>query len=1000
MPLTADKVIVEFEAKLAKYNADIASSAKRFEQATSSQARQIQNLERQIKASSSSIGGTLKGLAAGFAGAFTAQQATGILDSFTRIQNALKVTGLEGTALKGVQDQLLAQSQQYGVDLESLARLYGNVSLAANDLGISQQQILGISEKTSQALKITGTSSVQAAGAILGLQQALSSSRISIEEFNQINEGGLRPLLQAAANSEQFGGSISKLRNFMKETGISGREFFQLIEDGSGFLGGTASKAALTLSGAFEGLTSSLIVYAGEADRSNGVSVALTAGLNTLAANIDLVANSIAVIAVAVGARYSAALILATRATVAKTIADAQARVVADALAASQLRGAAALNVNAAASTRAAVATGVLATAGRGLLGLLGGPLGLAITAVTLGLAYLATRSTEAEDAQANLARQLAIARGQIDETTKGVARFTSATSTMTEGVRIAGERFDVTRQKAFALGAQLGKTAAQALLLARATALANLEEARGNLSKTADKDFRSPFARFTGVEKGTTAVDKAERERARNEVVRARKNFEVVDQRIDREVKAGEQRLKKLGVDNPFIGNKDAPGSTGGVGGGLGKKTGAGASGRSDSGPSGPSGPSRAELDARAASEQRSLDIELLRAKLALAETVEKRTEINLAILDIERAERQAQLDANKELTDAQRKKQQTSIDALFGGNSIDKDTGEAVVTASFLKVGIKSEADKEQERKEQELLQAQFDATRAGLETTLANAKTREERFEIERALLLLNHNAQDAALDAQGLDADILAEKRKQLAAETELAKQQIERANESPLQAFRRKLNEDGANISDNIEGSFVSGIEGLSDGISDAIVNANSLGEAFSNVGDVFKATAKQIIADLIRIAVQQLIVKTLLDSIGGGGGGGGGGGEGEKLKFLSLLGLPGFNTGGSGVIGGRGGIDRNILSLNGNPFARVSKGETLSINNPSLSRPSTGGAMQQIIQVDARGAVMNDEFAAMILSQSRQFSIQASAQAVKAANAQAPGVVNRKQRFG
>jgi len=47
--------------------------------------------------------------------------------------------------------------------------------------------------------------------------------------------------------------------------------------------------------------------------------------------------------------------------------------------------------------------------------------------------------------------------------------------------------------------------------------------------------------------------------------------------------------------------------------------------------------------------------------------------------------------------------------------------------------------------------------------------------------------------------------------------------------------------------------------------------------------------------------------------------------------------LPGFASGGSMVIGGNHGIDKNLLSLNGNPVARVGRGETLSVNPNSES---------------------------------------------------------------
>lgn len=58
--------------------------------------------------------------------------------------------------------------------------------------------------------------------------------------------------------------------------------------------------------------------------------------------------------------------------------------------------------------------------------------------------------------------------------------------------------------------------------------------------------------------------------------------------------------------------------------------------------------------------------------------------------------------------------------------------------------------------------------------------------------------------------------------------------------------------------------------------------------------------------------------------------------------------LPGFNTGGSGVIKGRPGIDTNVLSLNDNPIAMVSSGELLNVQKAS---DGAARAMQQAVRV-------------------------------------------------
>lgn len=74
----------------------------------------------------------------------------------------------------------------------------------------------------------------------------------------------------------------------------------------------------------------------------------------------------------------------------------------------------------------------------------------------------------------------------------------------------------------------------------------------------------------------------------------------------------------------------------------------------------------------------------------------------------------------------------------------------------------------------------------------------------------------------------------------------------------------------------------------------------------------------------------------------------------------------GFASGGSGVLGGRGGTDRNTLSLNGRPIANVTRGETLSVGSKALrggTSPSTTvinyigpGAEEFWGSVDARSA--------------------------------------------
>jgi hypothetical protein len=120
------------------------------------------------------------------------------------------------------------------------------------------------------------------------------------------------------------------------------------------------------------------------------------------------------------------------------------------------------------------------------------------------------------------------------------------------------------------------------------------------------------------------------------------------------------------------------------------------------------------------------------------------------------------------------------------------------------------------------------------------------------------------------------------------------------------------------------------------------------------MGEAFSQVAKQMVAEITAVIIKMLILKAIQAATGMGGGGLGGsspvdigssaltaGSSGVDPGMLA--GLPGFAAGGAFSIMGKMGSDRNVLSLNGLPIARVSHGERLSIGNDNS--PMGGGAV-------------------------------------------------------
>jgi phage host-nuclease inhibitor protein Gam len=155
--------------------------------------------------------------------------------------------------------------------------------------------------------------------------------------------------------------------------------------------------------------------------------------------------------------------------------------------------------------------------------------------------------------------------------------------------------------------------------------------------------------------------------------------------------------------------------------------------------------------------------------------------------------------------------------------------------------------------------------------------------------------------------------------------------------------------------------------------------------------DAFSGGTRAIWDDFKQIGlavIAEVLARFTLAQMGGGG-----------FNFGDALGaaigsvLPGFASGGSMVLGGRGGTDRNVLAYNGRPIARVSAGEVLNISNPALSR---GGSqpIEVTVKVEA-----NDYFDARVASVSRQVATPIAQQtAAQIGGAVAQGVLKAMPR--
>lgn len=306
MAYTADKVIVELEAKLARYNADVERSRSRFERAMDRMHDSAARTESRVSRAGLSMSTSLVAVATALSGGVAIRQVQQLADRYTRLQNAIAASGAAADQRRVIEDRLYAAGARNGAQAEALAQLYRRAAQAGDALGASQEQLLRLTDGVAAALRVEGVAAQEARGPLLQLGQALASPIVRAEEINSVLEG-TPEIARAAARG--LGVTVAELRRMVVDGDLSNVDLFQGLLRGLEETERRAQNVSLTIGNATTVLFDALSRYIGQADNSLGATERLTAGIIGLANNLDTVAGLATAVATVFGARFGAQLI-------------------------------------------------------------------------------------------------------------------------------------------------------------------------------------------------------------------------------------------------------------------------------------------------------------------------------------------------------------------------------------------------------------------------------------------------------------------------------------------------------------------------------------------------------------------------------------------------------------------------------------------------------------------------------------------------------------------
>ncbi|WP_152639772.1 hypothetical protein [Sphingobium bisphenolivorans] len=296
------------------------------------------------------------------------------------------------------------------------------------------------------------------------------------------------------------------------------------------------------------------------------------------------------------------------------------------------------------------------------------------------------------------------------------------------------------------------------------------------------------------------------------------------------------------------------------------------------------PSGPSAAELAQKEAERRAAYEKDLSRAdaELARASYIDRGNYAEGYAREREAIEKEL-ADRKKEILDEVKTQQNQS------GRYTEEEAKNLIQMEEKIALAHKDQINNEEaSRIEEELLKrkdAELSDQLEMLGITGELAKTAREKRDIELRSLELAKKREKMELEAV-LSATSKASPEERATAQRRLdnldskygaMSQSVVKNTMGPLESYLDSLPDSAAQVQESLEGIAAHGLESISSGLADAIVNAKSF-------GDVFEGVAKQILASIAEIIIQQAFIKPLggllsgaLSGIGIGGGSAGGG---------------------------------------------------------------------------------------------------------------------------
>lgn len=231
-----------------------------------------------------------------------------IVDTYTTLSNKVATTTKSVEEQNAVMDELFNVANRARIPIEAAGAAYQRLRNATLEMGLSQKQVLQLTETLNKGLLAYGATQQEATSSMTQFTQALQKGKLDGDEFRSQMENN--PALVKLLTKEL---NISKgeLFAWSKAGKLGARDLVSALTNGAGEIEERFGKMTPTIGQSLTVLRNNFIRFVGELATSSGLAKALSEGILFVADNFDVFAKVVLAASQALGVVFASKAIKA-----------------------------------------------------------------------------------------------------------------------------------------------------------------------------------------------------------------------------------------------------------------------------------------------------------------------------------------------------------------------------------------------------------------------------------------------------------------------------------------------------------------------------------------------------------------------------------------------------------------------------------------------------------------------------------------------------------------